>query len=151
MTEPDSDKLSAVKFNPLKLVGKENHQKAVLDESAEPEVLKCQALIKSIGWKSLPMDGVPFDDQSNTIPHAFGCVLDKEKGQLLTGLYIAGWIKRGPSGIIDATLRDSMETFKMVKHHIENNMLPQKQPSYQDALDLASKHQKQQESVLTFD
>jgi len=85
------------------------------------------------------MEGVPFDYKTNTIPHAFGCVRDMESGQIVTGLYIAGWIKRGPNGIIDATLRDSMETFKMVKHHIENNMLPEKTPSIQEALNLAQK------------
>lgn len=39
------------------------------------------------------------------------------------GLYCAGWVKRGPVGIIDATLRDAMETFKMMKHHLENDLI----------------------------
>ena len=41
-------------------------------------------------------------------------------------MYCAGWVKRGPVGIIDATLRDSMETFKMIKHHLEHDMLPER-------------------------
>lgn len=91
--------------------------------------LKCDALIKSIGYKSVEMEGVPFDHRRNVIPHEFGCVKDTESGQLLVGLYVAGWIKRGPVGIVDATLRDSMETFKMLKHHLENDMLPEKTAS----------------------
>ena len=49
-----------------------------------------------------------------------------ESEELDIGLYCAGWVKRGPVGIIDATLRDSMETFKMIKHHLESDMLPEK-------------------------
>ena len=82
---------------------------------------KCDVLIKSIGYRSLEMSGVPFDHKRSVIPHEFGCVKDPETGVLQQGLYVAGWIKRGPVGIIDATLRDSMETFKMLKHHIETD------------------------------
>ena len=37
---------------------------------------------------------------------------------------MAGWLKRGPSGIIDSTLRDSVETFRIIKHHLESDLLP---------------------------
>jgi len=49
-------------------------------------------------------------------------------------LYVAGWAKRGPVGIIDSTLRDSMETFRMIKHHIDNDMLTEKKTSVDDVL-----------------
>ena len=78
------------------------------------------------------MDGVPFDERRSVIPHEFGCVKDPETGELDVGLYVAGWIKRGPVGIVDATLRDSMETFKMLKHHMENDMLPEKMTSIEE-------------------
>ena len=68
------------------------------------------------------MDGVPFDTKKNIIPHEFGCVKNKD-GSLEVGLYCAGWVKRGPVGIIDATLRDSMDTFRIIKHHIDNNLI----------------------------
>ena len=48
------------------------------------------------------------------------------------GLYVAGWIKRGPVGIVDATLRDSMDTFKMLKHHLQNDMIDGKDSSIED-------------------
>jgi hypothetical protein len=38
-------------------------------------------------------------------------------------MYVAGWAKRGPNGIIDATLRDSMDTFRFIKHHLEEDVL----------------------------
>ena len=49
-------------------------------------------------------------------------------------MYVAGWAKRGPVGIIDSTLRDSMETFRMIKHHIDNDMLTEKKTSVDDVL-----------------
>lgn len=72
------------------------------------------------------MPGVPFDKKKNTIPHSFGCVKDLTTDKLEVGLYCSGWVKRGPVGIIDATLRDSMETFRMIKHHLEGDLLPEK-------------------------
>jgi hypothetical protein len=36
---------------------------------------------------------------------------------------VSGWIKRGPYGIIDSTLRDAVETYKIIQHHVSSNML----------------------------
>ena len=108
----------------MALKGEPKKQSAINCEEEDESALrdyKCDVLVKSIGYKSLKMDGVPFDPKRNVIPHEFGCVKDPETGELDIGLYVAGWIKRGPVGIVDATLRDSMETFKMLKHHMETD------------------------------
>lgn len=83
----------------------------------------------------MPMDGIPFNHSTNTVPHAYGCVL-KDDGQLDLGVYVAGWIKRGPTGIIDSTLRDSVDTFRMIKHHLDNDMLEEKKTSIDEVLGL---------------
>ena len=95
--------------------------------------LECDALVKSIGYRSVKIDGVPFDEKRSVIPHQYGCVRDPESDTLLVGLYCAGWIKRGPVGIIDATLRDAMETFRMIKHHLEHDMLPSRMTTIEEA------------------
>ena len=41
--------------------------------------------------------------------------------KMIVGLYVCGWLKRGPAGIIDATLRDTKETFGLLRHHIETD------------------------------
>ena len=123
----------------MKLVGEVEHQQAVDSELPDDPVLnmlECDALIKSIGYKSLQIEGVPFDTRKSVIPHEYGCVKDMQSGELQVGLYCAGWIKRGPVGIIDATLRDSLETFKMIKHHLENDMLPEKKTTVEDVKQL---------------
>jgi NADPH-dependent glutamate synthase beta subunit-like oxidoreductase len=110
----------------MKLVGETERQRAIesdLPDSPVYSQLECDVLVKSIGYKSLELEGVPFDRKTNTIPNSFGCVVDPASGELQVGLYCAGWVKRGPVGIIDATLRDSLETFRMIKHHLENDLL----------------------------
>ena len=122
----------------MKLVGETENQTAVKNTTdPDPEAYqnsKCDVLIKSIGYKSLEMPGVPFDMKRNIIPNSFGCVKDLETGKLQVGLYCAGWVKRGPVGIIDATLRDSTETFHMLKHHIEHDLIQERTISKEEVL-----------------
>jgi NADPH-dependent glutamate synthase beta subunit-like oxidoreductase len=89
-----------------------------------------EVVVKSIGYQTTPIEGVPFDKRKHTIPHHFGCVVDPEQdNKELIGLYVAGWAKRGPIGIIDATLRDTKETFGIIKHHLETKQLQPKSTS----------------------
>ena len=78
--------------------------------------------MKSIGYQSTPIIGLPFDHKKHILPHEHGCVVDPENGnETIPGVYVAGWAKRGPVGIIDATLRDTKQTFGVLKHHLETN------------------------------
>ena len=56
---------------------------------------------------------------------------------------MAGWIKRGPVGIIDATLRDSMETFRMIKHHLDQDLLPARTTTYEETVNLLKAEEEQ--------
>ena len=126
----------------MRLEGEARKQRAIeCDENDDPALreLNCDVLVKSIGYRSLKMTGVPFDNRKNVIPHEFGCVIDPDSGKLEVGLYVAGWIKRGPVGIVDATLRDSMETFKMLKHHMESDMLEGRSTSIAETKELFKK------------
>jgi hypothetical protein len=53
-----------------------NEQKAVKIEESEPVKIDADVVVKSIGYKTTPMEGVPFDQKKGTIPHEFGCVVD---------------------------------------------------------------------------
>ena len=89
--------------------------------------------------------GLPFDERRHTIPHSYGCIEDTKTQQLLVGLYCAGWVKRGPVGIIDATLRDTMETFKQMKFHLDADILPARTTTIEEITQLF----KDQESLVT--
>lgn len=70
--------------------------------------LPCGLVFRSIGYRGVPIPGLPFDKSRGTVPHAAGRVLDTARA--LPGLYVTGWLKRGPSGIIGTNRADSVET-----------------------------------------
>ena len=107
-------------------------------------------MIKSIGYASTPLNGVPFNDRTKTIPHEFGCVIDENKKPMI-GLYVCGWAKRGPNGIIDATLRDSKETFGVLRHHIETDQLSEKDTSVEQIEDMLEKRHTSYDSWMLVD
>jgi ferredoxin--NADP+ reductase len=61
-----------------------------------------------VGYKGVRIPGVAFDERSGTIPNAKGRCLDGKES--IPGLYVTGWIKRGPSGLIGTNRADSVET-----------------------------------------
>ena len=69
-----------------------------------------QAVYRAVGYKSDPIDGVPFDDAKHVIPNDGGHVLTAPGAEPVPGLYATGWIKRGPIGLIGNTKSDAKET-----------------------------------------
>jgi ferredoxin--NADP+ reductase len=78
--------------------------------TGEFDTLATQLVVRSVGYRGVGLPGVPFDDQRNVIPHADGRVLDD--GTPIPGLYVAGWIKRGPTGIIGTNKKDANATIE---------------------------------------
>ncbi len=73
------------------------------------ELIPCGAVLRSVGYRGVPLPGVPFDEERGIIPNDGGRVLD-EAGRPLPGVYSTGWIKRGPSGVIGTNKKDATET-----------------------------------------
>lgn len=67
-------------------------------------------VFRSIGYKGVPIEGVPFNDSWGVIVNEAGRVLDPTTKEPVVGQYTAGWIKRGPSGIIGTNKPDAVET-----------------------------------------
>ena len=68
-------------------------------------------IFRSVGYRGVPLRDVPFYDRWGTIPNDQGRVLTKHEGrERLTGNYVVGWIKRGPSGIIGTNKPDAIES-----------------------------------------
>ncbi len=74
------------------------------------EILPMGLVFPSIGYKGVAIPGVPFDQRRGVIPNAEGRVLDPAQNATVTGEYVVGWIKRGPSGIIGTNKPDSQAT-----------------------------------------
>ncbi|CAG9461570.1 unnamed protein product [Pedinophyceae sp. YPF-701] len=63
-------------------------------------------VLKAVGYKSLALPGVPFDSDRGVVPNEAGRVLD-DNGEPMPGLYVTGWLRRGPTGIIATNLHDA--------------------------------------------
>ncbi|MFB3133189.1 MAG: NADP oxidoreductase, partial [Rhodothermales bacterium] len=66
----------------------------------------------SVGYRGVPLPGVPFHERWGVILNENGRVIDPETQQPVTGLYVAGWIKRGPTGVIGTNKADALDTVK---------------------------------------
>ena len=124
-----SDKPIVVRFHylasPVELLGDaDGHVRAVKIESnkivdrdgslgaagtSEASEIPAQLVFRSIGYKGLPLAGIPFDERRGLIRNEGGRVCD-ESGTHCTGEYVTGWIKRGPSGVIGTNKKDSQDT-----------------------------------------
>lgn len=82
----------------------------VARETGETEELACGVLFRSIGYRGVPIAGVPFDDDRGIFPNREGRIVDGQN--VIPGLYVAGWIKRGPTGIIGTNREDGVATVK---------------------------------------
>jgi ferredoxin--NADP+ reductase len=83
----------------------------VFQGTGELETLDVQMVLRSVGYQSVPLDGVPFDERSAVVPNAEGRVLGPD-GQPLPGEYVSGWLKRGPTGVIGTNKSDATETVR---------------------------------------
>ncbi len=93
-----------------RLAGPAFHQKPWA--TGETFALDCGLVFRSIGYRGLPLPGAPFHEKGGVVPNTLGCVEDN--GRTVPGLYAAGWIKRGPTGVIGTNKADSLETVKSV-------------------------------------
>jgi ferredoxin--NADP+ reductase len=70
------------------------------------ETIPCGLVFRSVGYRGVPLPGVPFDEEA--------CVIPNDRGRVEPGLYAAGWIKRGPTGVIGTNKKDATETVELV-------------------------------------
>jgi ferredoxin/flavodoxin---NADP+ reductase len=79
------------------------------DTGGAEEVIDTALVLRSIGYLGSAIDGVPFDVSTGTFPNDAGRVLDTE-GRPVPGVYVTGWIKRGPRGVIGTNRPCAKET-----------------------------------------
>ena len=98
-------------------------------------------VFRSIGYHGKPLADLPFDQKSGTIPNECGQVKDQENGNLLRNReYVAGWIKRGPSGVIGTNKQDAVETVhRMLETFLKEKIESGKNVSNPDIVSLLEK------------
>jgi ferredoxin--NADP+ reductase len=76
--------------------------------TGQMSTLGAQMVLRSVGYRGQPIADVPFDERIGVVPNAAGRVM--RAGAPVPGVYVAGWIKRGPTGVIGTNKRDARET-----------------------------------------
>jgi len=100
----DAQRLGAVRCGVTALEGAPAaSQRARLVEGSEYD-LPCGLALKSVGYRSSPLEGAPFDEERGVVPSSAGRVTGAD------ALYVAGWLKRGPTGVILTNVTDANET-----------------------------------------
>ena len=99
----------------------------------EREVIPCGIVFRSVGYHGVPLPGVPFDEAGGTMPNEGGRVLDGS-GDPIPGLYCAGWIKRGPTGVIGTNKKDATETVDLLLEDARAGVLPARSDGNLEAL-----------------
>ncbi len=74
------------------------------------EIMDAGMVLRSVGYRTTPLPGVPFDTQRHVILNVAGRVLDRPDGWPVPGEYVVGWAKRGPSGVIGTNKPDAVGT-----------------------------------------
>lgn len=92
--------------------------------TGEPVSLDAGLVLASIGYRGTPIAGLPFDDSAAVVPNAAGRVVDPATGRAVPGTYVAGWIKRGPSGFIGTNKSCSMQTVATLVDDYNAGLLP---------------------------
>jgi ferredoxin/flavodoxin---NADP+ reductase len=92
-------------------------------DTGERETIECGLVLRSIGYKGIPIEGVPFDEGRGLIHNDGGRVHDGG-GEPVPGLYAVGWIKRGPTGVIGTNKKDAQETVDKLFQDLEAGEVP---------------------------
>jgi len=91
--------------------------------TGETETLGVDLVLKSIGYKSVPVEGIPWDDRRSVARNVAGRVVEAD-GSPVAGMYVCGWLRRGPTGIIGTNLIDAEETVDVITDDVNNKRLP---------------------------
>ncbi len=93
--------------------------------TGEEEVIDCDLVLRSVGYRGAQIDGVPFDERAGTVMNAAGRVLAASGGGPVPGVYTAGWIKRGPSGVIGTNKKCANDTVDCLIEDLDSKGLPE--------------------------
>ena len=98
------------------------------------QTIECGLVLRSVGYRAVPLPDVPFDERHFVLPNERGRVRAPD-GEPLPGVYAVGWIKRGPTGILGTNKRDAEETVSCLVADLGAGALPEPQDPGRDQID----------------
>jgi ferredoxin/flavodoxin---NADP+ reductase len=116
----------AYRLTPERIVGDARADAVEFTVTGTDEVRRLPAglVLTSIGYRGMPIRGLPFDDEAAVVPNGGGRVVDPSTGQPVRGSYVAGWIKRGPTGFIGTNKSCAAETVRNLVADYNEGRLP---------------------------
>ena len=84
--------------------------------------LPAQAVVRAVGYRARPLPGLPFDPARGVVPSQDGRVV--EDGRVLPGLYVTGWLRRGPTGVVGTNRSDAAEVVSALLEDAGAGLLP---------------------------
>jgi len=134
--QANAGRLSSITFTKQQFVpdGDPFNQTTRVIPTNEETSLEASLAFRSVGYKSTALPGlsdigVPFDDKLGIIPNdAHGRIVTPSAGPgnltagHIPGLYCAGWVKRGPTGVIASTMQDAFASADIIQHDWETNV-----------------------------
>jgi len=102
--------------------------RVVAVDTGERETLPAQLVVRAVGYRGVAIPGLPFDERAGTIPHEHGRITGRPND------YVAGWIKRGPSGVIGTNKKDSQDTVDTLVADLASAELREVGEDYADEL-----------------
>jgi ferredoxin--NADP+ reductase len=116
----------AYRLTPRRVLGKERATgvEFVVTGSDETRTIDAGLVLTSIGYRGTPLPDLPFDDTAGIVPNDGGRVLDPGAGHPVPGTYVAGWIKRGPTGFIGTNKSCARQTVRHLVDDFNVGLLP---------------------------
>jgi ferredoxin--NADP+ reductase len=118
-----SGRVEAIDLRPNEIERSDDGSLKARPLGEEVETIECGLVLRSVGYRAVPLPEVPFDERFFVLPNERGRVLASE-GKPLPGVYAVGWIKRGPTGILGTNKRDAEETVGCLVEDLRAGALP---------------------------
>ncbi len=92
--------------------------------TGETETLDVDLVFKAVGYRGVPLPGVPFHERWGILPNDEGRLQTGQDGDVVPGQYVVGWAKRGPTGLIGTNSPDSTATVRKMLEDIDGVQVP---------------------------
>lgn len=120
--------------SPVEILGEDRVQGVVLArntleadgrvvQTEDRETIEAGMVVSAVGYRSPELAGLPFDPRSGGVPNVGGRAADPD-GEPVPGVYVTGWLKRGPTGVIGTNKSDAGETARAVLEDLPNLPAP---------------------------
>ena len=112
------------------------------------ELLPVGLVFRSVGYHGVPLSGVSFDQKRGVVPNERGRVLALPGDAPMPGVYVSGWIKRGPTGVIGTNKKDAAETVEAMLEDLALGTLPS--PAHPEPATVESFIRQRQPAAVTY-